>query len=327
MKVLYFIFSTGKASGGHYHSCDQISRSLLNDIKIDIISIGPNPSPILLINPCFKVHLEYMSFKDIFILNKKIKIINSQLNPDIVHFFDTESMNIILPLPAFWNKRVVLTKCGGPSPMRNTWQFANTIINFSYENHSWFSNNNKYNKVNLFHIPNRVNRPDILRKVNHKEIKKNTTFNFVRIARIGGAYEKTLLDTFNLIEILQKEFAVKLYMIGRIQDKERYKYLKNEAENRGLPVSFITDERASKGSDFLYLADCVIGTGRSFMEATSLGLPVLTPAKNSNLPILVTSNNFHEFFKTNFSERNLADSISIQKNSGLISKLINDKSS
>ena len=62
------------------------------------------------------------------------------------------------------------------------------------------------------------------------------------------------------------------------------------------------------------------------MEAMSLGIPVLTPLKNSNIPILVTKENFQELSRTNFSERN---TISAEKQNEAYDKLItslNDES-
>jgi hypothetical protein len=75
----------------------------------------------------------------------------------------------------------------------------------------------------------------------------------------------------------------------------------------------------------LYLADAVIATGRGIMEATGMGLPILTPAKNAKLPILVSTDNFESFLATNFSQRNIASENDIQSNINNIRRLIEDK--
>jgi hypothetical protein len=70
----------------------------------------------------------------------------------------------------------------------------------------------------------------------------------------------------------------------------------------------------------------VIGTGRSFMEATSLGIPSLTPAQNAEIPILVNATNVEQFLATNFSERNIAEDGDEKKTLATILKLVTDES-
>src|SRR5690554_1825731 len=88
----------------------------------------------------------------------------------------------------------------------------------------------------------------------------------------------------------------------------------------------ITDSKyTAKASDMLYLADAVIATGRGVMEAASLAKPILTPAKNADLPILVNQSNFKGFFDTNFSERNSVSDANLVTNISDIKKLVIDK--
>ena len=103
-----------------------------------------------------------------------------------------------------------------------------------------------------------------------------------------------------------------------------YALQKLDAKGKNYDINFITDERAYKASEFLYLADFVIGTGRSFMEATSLGIPTLTPAKNTDIPILIDEKNVEAFLATNFSERNIAPENSQEKTLNEIDKIHGD---
>ena len=96
-----------------------------------------------------------------------------------------------------------------------------------------------------------------------------------------------------------------MYIIGRIENEESYKELVDLSNDLNIDIKFITDSRTENASQMLYLADCVLGTGRSLMEAMSLGLPTLTPVLNSDYPILVTKDNLEVLFYTNFSERNV----------------------
>ncbi|WP_143473706.1 glycosyltransferase family protein [Flavilitoribacter nigricans] len=326
MNIIFLIYSQGKASGGHYHSCNQISKEIRKQNKVSIISLGPNASPVFDGNLAFKEHLFYTKVIDLFKVNYELNEYIKLFKPDIINCFDTESLNIALVLPALFKHKIILTKCGGPNPKRNRWQFADGLLLFSYENFEWFRNNLVYKNIPLSLVSNRVSRLEILNSSQSEERKITDRFNFIRISRLGGAYEKTLEDSFRLIEKLMVKHNVFLYVIGRIQNENRFENLKKIAERKRLPVKFITDERASTASQFLYLGDCVIGTGRSFMEATSLGIPSLTPAENNDIPILVSKNNFNNFFRTNFSERNLADADSLKNNLKNIENLISDSS-
>lgn len=326
MNILFFIASSGNAVGGHFHSLDQISKEIARGHKVRLVSLGANPSPVISQNPHFLEHITIIGkIKGIVALNRALKQIISDFNPGMIHCFDTASLNRLLVLPATFPYPLVMNKCGGPNPFGKNYQHASALVVFSAENYQWFTNNKNYKKEDIFLIPNRVEKLDYLPREQRKEIKDPGKITFLRITRIGGAYEKTLLDTFRMIEELKENYPVQLIVVGKIQKEERFAYFQQEAEKRKLPVQFITDERAGKASDFLYLADFVIGTGRSFMEALSLGLPVLTPAKNADWPILVNKRNFDVFFSTNFSERNLADPFSLESNKNEIIRLLNHK--
>lgn len=322
MNILYVIFSRGHASGGHYHSLDQISRETGKKMNVGILSVGSNESPILNSNPHFQKHITFKKRLAYLSFCKEVNAILKSLQPTIINFFDTESYNVLLPIHLVHKSTLILTKCGGPNPQRTTWQIAPNMLFFSGENSGWAKNNSRYKDVHLHVIANRVSKLSFIDTSEQTEKKDKGVFNFVRISRLGGAYEKTLGDTFNLIEQLKDKHPVKLYVIGKIQQRERFESFVSDAKTRNLPVSFITDERTNKASNMLYLADCVIGTGRSLMEAMSLGIPTLTPTKNATVPILVTNQNFEGLFNTNFSERNVADDASINSNFEKIEKLI-----
>jgi hypothetical protein len=65
----------------------------------------------------------------------------------------------------------------------------------------------------------------------------------------------------------------------------------------------------------------VLGTGRSFMEASSKGKILLTPSQ-FNIPALITENNFEEAFYYNFSERVVYDNYDENKNYSRIKEVI-----
>lgn len=292
------IASRGHGSGGHFHSLMQVSSELSRSLNVGIVVLGTR-SPVLEDSPLL---LGYVPRGvGLLRLNRHFRGFVESFNPDVVHCFDTDSLNTIHFLPSLWNIPIVLNKCGGPNPKRLRWQYADCIVNFSLENHLWFKSNDHYADCGLFLIPNRVSGIHLTAAA-HRTIQKEDAFCFVRIQRIG-AYQKTVQDCFNLLERLRHRYKVHFYLIGRVQSSQELGKLEAYVAERQLPVTFVTDKRASRGSELLYLADCVIGTGRSFMEAASLGVPVLAPARNLEVPVLVNEENFQSFFECNFSER------------------------
>lgn len=328
MKVLFLISSDdGNGVGGHFHSLNQVSIEMASGHDVKIIILGNTAGQVITNNPYFDRQIKVTGgIGNLIKVNSEFKSFIKSFRPDIIHCFDNVSLNKILLIPALSSIPVILNKCGGKNPVRGNYQHADAIVVFSKENQNWFLQNNNYDSNDIFLIPNRVRKLQFFDENQRIEQKDPKKITFVRISRLGGAYEKTLLDTYNLIEELGKKYPVELIVVGRIQNQQRFDMLLKEATDRKLPVKFITDERAAKGSGFLYLADFVIGTGRSFMEALSFGIPTLTPAENANYPMLVTPVNFQHFFETNFSERNIADPDTLDNNLSNIEKLILDKS-
>ncbi len=283
MNILFLISSEGKGAGGHYNSLFQISFELAKTNQVKIVLIGNGSSPIVESSPYFLKHIKFKhSFTNLFRISKEINNLCKEFKPDIFHCFDVRAMNQLI-LSTLFKKHVpvILTKCGGRNPLGNNYQHANAIVVFSKENQDWFNKNSNYRGINVYLIPNRVR--GLIRLPSEKQVEKAATnkISFVRITRIGNAYEHTLKQTLNLLDKLSSNIPVELFVIGKINSESYYAELVKEVSAKKYSVHFITDDRAFKASDFLYLADYAIGTGRSFMEATSLGIPTLTPAANT----------------------------------------------
>lgn len=319
MRVLYLISVLGHGRGGHFHSLNHISSGIGEEIEVGICSVGPGNSDIINNNPYFISHFDFNGL-NLYELKSKLKRTIKKFNPEIIHCFDVGVYNIFTLL--FSNKyKIVLNKCGGPNPI--DYPFVQNLILFSEENKQWFINNPKFNKTQIEVIPNRVNKSLSDNTLYHEKLPKEDAFCFVRIARIGIAYKKSIEESINLIDQLLKSNIknVHLYIIGTIEDEGIANEIKIKISN--LPITLLTESQYTKrASDLLYVADAVIATGRGIMEATVMGLPVLTPTVNSDIPILVNENNFEGFFRTNFSQRNIATEESLTNNYKNICSLI-----
>lgn len=319
MKVVYIISVYGHGRGGHFHSLNHIANAMGDELEVEIYSIGIRPSEIIKSNKWYKEHLNFNGY-NLLSLRKDMKRVFSKKDIDIFHCFDVNAYNMFTLLMN--EKNVVLNKCGGPNPIK--YPFVQNLVLFSKENKLWFEENEKFKDSKIKLIPNRVSLGQLSVKL-RKDIVKNSKFCFVRIARIGETYLKSFEDSIRLIENLElsRPGMVCLYIIGTIENEVVYKTLKNKA--KGLPIEFLTaDNYTKKASDMLYLADAVIGTGRGVMEGTGLALPLLIPAKNSDIPVLLNDESFESFLMSNFSERSVVPSGCVKNNMDKIDSLVVD---
>ena len=321
MKILFVISVLKQGRGGHYHSLNHISKEIGAQLEVAIVTIGTAKSSVIEANEHFLTHIPHNGI-NFLKLRRKLRNTLSGFGPDILHFFDVNAYNAVKPIIG---KRytLVVNLCGGPNPV--DYPRVENLVLFSKENQSWFLEREKYQDVTMSLIPNRVKK--IVTQPGMDIKKDDEAFCFMRIARIGTSYIKSFEDAIRLLERLKQSSkkAVKLYILGTIENREIYEVLKAKVK-KDSDIRIITGAKYTvEASKMLYLADAVIATGRGIMEASSLGLPVLTPASNTEIPILITEQNFERFFGTNFSQRNKADKLDFQENLGNIERLINDQ--
>lgn len=323
MKILFFITAQSHGRGGHVHSLNHISKELGKRNEILIISIGSGFSNIIAENPYFFKHYKLKGINFLQLFKEIDKAIDS-VKPDIIHFFDSVSYNLLRLQISSKKHKVILSKCGGPNIK---WPFVNNLILFSQENYEWYKSNPKFRPANIYLIPNRVNQLEV--NESYKPVFKDPNFFiFVRICRIGPTHKKSIEDSINLVNYLHKKghANTKLDIIGIIEDINIYNEFIKEISDMEDSVSFITSTHLTKeASQMLYLADAVIGTGRGFMESASLGKPLLTINAENNYPVLINQDNFYDAFKTNFSQRNTFESFNSDENFSNIERMILDK--
>lgn len=304
MNILYIIYNGGTGVGGHHHSLYNVVDIMSRTKNVFIFSIGNSVPKLVSKHPAYIKNLHFGSFSDLSKTNKYIYQFTVEKNIDIIHCFDGNSFNIIYPLLRRIKIPVVLSKCGGPNSKNKIWQIPDSIVLQSQENYNWFESNIYYTGCNKYLIPNRLVHFTPNKKIAGDEVKSNN-ITFVRINRIGERYKKTMIQSINLMNSINPMYKVELIIIGVIEDIEVFEEIKKYAVSQNIVIKFITDQkRVYDAKNFLYLADYVIGTGRSLMEAMSLSIPVFTPVSGSKLPVFVSTSNFENLLMTNFSERN-----------------------
>lgn len=322
MKILYFISLFGNGRGGHYYSLNHISSKISENHEVRIVSIGiEDNNAVVLSNPNFLKHINFYGLNFLHLRIVLLRIFK-EFSPDVFHCFDSHSYNLVRLFINTNKDNVIVNKCGGPNPQK-TYPYVPNLILFSQENLDWFKNKRKFRDCYISLIPNRVMKIELDYMPLNKE---KDQFSFVRICRIDKDNRKTIFDSIILVEQLKKKgfSQVKLYLIGVIRNFDLFSEINNNPLLKDGSLVILTDIKYTKeASKLLYLADAVLGTGRSLMEAASLKKPLLTFDANSNIPVLLTKENFCDAFRTNFSSRNIFKET--DRNFNNIERLISDK--
>lgn len=309
--IMTLIFTHSHGKGGHYFSFNSISKELMKSNKIFPVEIGwGKRSPALLELSQFVSYTPFSILKTV----DTIKDIIKENGIQIIHCFDEHAF-LIARLASFsCNVKVVLTRCGGANP-KKYYPKSDWLICFSKENESFF-NLKQYR--NVFLIPNRCDKNDLVsNETTDVKFKSLGANKFLSIARIGDNYYRKHSKAIELIKRLtdsSKKYNVSLTICGEIESDSIFEKLKSEASGR--PVSFVTNKEITKKASVLIAShDYVIGTGRGVMEAMALGKTLLIVTRDNEIPVLITDENFYEFFSSNFSLRsNKISSDSIEQN-------------
>ena len=323
--VISCINSKSNGSGGHYYSLLETVFQVSNKYETLIVSIG-NVKP--------KVLDSYNGKLYVLKLNKNInrplrdlsKIVKKE-EVDVLHAFDD--------LAFFWSRTVsyqekiksCLTKCGGRNP-KFYYPTSNTLVNFSQENYSYFKNKKKFASSELFFVPNRLRAFDsdkkrILSLYEELPVNMQNSFKFLRISRLGKYYQKSAEQLIRLVKKLRSEnINACAIFVGKIESIEVYEELK--AIGQGCVFFFTSDEYTIDAKKLIDVSDAVLGTGRSFMEASSEGKILFSPSLDAEVPVLISKDNFAEAFFFNFSERISFRNLDLSSNYNQLKNLIFD---
>lgn len=300
MRIVYFITTNDFGVGGHFYSLAETAFQLSKHESVFIVSIGSKPSPIL--KSQFKDNYHNITKKGIFAIVKELLRMDVIKNGDLFHAFDIHAFYFAKLVSLKKKTPLLLTRCGGPNP--RYFPFNEHIVLYSYENREYLASQNKFKNSNFYVIPNRVRPPlqdtKAIAELRHALKKQHPVI--LRIARVSPLHEQSIQQSITLVKKLNAAgLSYQLVIIGVIQNQEIFERLKLLEDDN---VSFITEGKyTTQASRLLDVADIVIGTGRSFMEAAIIGKKVLVPTRNLSIPEFVSEGNIDIISKLNFSPR------------------------
>lgn len=319
MRICFMISNINTRSngnGGHYYSLISTASALSELIDISILNIGTNKS-IALEDSALRV-TNIVSNKNTIIsilsLIKRSRAFFKNEKFDVIHAFDDLAFFFGRINSSRYKIPIVLTKCGGPNP-KLYYPNSKDLILFSQENLNYFKGNKRFKNSNIYLIPNRINNvyqdKSRISKLINKYDLESYDFVLLRIARIGNAYKKSIDQIIEVKKKMSTDISSAVLIIGSIESREVYE----EINKYEVPDLFIeTDEIfTKKASELISVADIVLGTGRSFMEASILSKLMLAPIKNSDYPVIVDVHNFNLLASFNFSPRTNLKSFSRNK--------------
>ena len=296
MNIIYLAFSSSIGLGGHIRSMRDISNSIkpfVSSTKIFIICAKPQANYVEGIN--------YLFLKDGY--QKNISILKIHISKkSILHFFDIESCSYFSLIK---HNKTLITRCGGVNP--SFWPKSLLTTTFSKENSQHFKT---IGLKNVFYIPNRVTdfgfNQELIDKIKNKYNISNDDYITLRVCRFKKYYHKSLLQTLNLGNEISKKIKkqVTVILIGGIEDDKIYESIISKSTNLNIRLISLTDPvYTSEARQIISIADTIIGTGRSLMEAAKTNAELYVPNRNSDLPIRLSKENFNELLSLNFSGR------------------------
>ena len=312
MRILFLvssIYSTSGGLGGHYHSLLETVAQVQKIHECFIVNIGSAPAKAL---SKYNGNIKFISFHSFrpFSVYRELANVVTSNSIDVVHSFDRVSFFWARVLKFRTDIGCVLTKCGGPN--QGYLPYCSNTVFYSLENLNYYKNRFSSETENFQLVPNRIvgfksdwKRIQDIRALyldadlsNHKVL--------LRICRVGNVYKESIIAFIELVNSLNRDSIPSVgIIIGTIEDHEVFSNLNRHSEDLGIhsKIVFIADDIFTQNAkELIDIADIVLGTGRSFMEAASKRKPLVFPLFDGSLAIL-TPENFQDAFYYNFSQR------------------------
>lgn len=318
VKSIVFVINTFSGLGGHYYSLVTTATALRDKYKVHIINLGEKSSPVIESTDIPYTHV-YSNFRNQLSVTRKIVHIVKQQQAAVIHAFD--QVSYMLSFHAAWRTKtpLVATKCGGP--VKTNYPYINNLVVFTREDQQFFNTRINSSETQVALIPNRVIpfEQDTKRIASLRdELNLNGRRVILRIGRVDPFYYETAKQCINFTKALHKfDSSFVLVLIGNIVDTKTMEQMLHDAAGCDY-IHFVTDRKYTlNAKELIDVAEIVVGTGRSFMEACSKGKKMMAPNIGNEYPVLVTSENFDDIFYYNFSERYK------EKNNSNINEILN----
>lgn len=295
--------STGQ--GGFYYTVRDLALAFSSSwptATIQVLVVG-DVFPLPLRDDRLRVAQVDFSGKSIGRFTREVLLFGDEFSPTHVHSFDNKSHFFGRWIARRTTAKVFLTRPGGPNS-KVFFPYAPHIVCFSEENLNHLSSRRNLRSTDFHLLPQRVAIPpqDVERMDELRRIIGDDLI-LLRICRIGTYYRKSILQTLALAqEARAAGLALSAVIIGVVQDEAVHAEIQTLKSHEDF---VITDPHFTvNASRLISVAQAVVGTGRSLVEAALLGKVLLTPLSDSDKPVLVTEENWRELASTNFSERN-----------------------
>ena len=291
--------------GGHYNSVRDLRAAFMRDwpdVKVSVLTIGNvQPAAFDSADPC--VHHISTEGRGMMALIRDVTDLGDRLAPTHVHAFDNKSYAFARRIAARRSAKKFITRPGGPNPRYFPW--APDIVCFSAENRDSLSKNRRYRDARFHLIPQRVGEPEWDReRIRSLRAMTDGQPILLRIARITELNRPSLWQTVRLSEFLRDQGVDHtLMIIGTPNDSDLVRQLQERVSGVG---HIVTNLHFTRNADRLTaVANAVVGSGRTLIEAAMADAVLFSPISDSELPALVTRGNWRTLAHSNFSYRSV----------------------
>ena len=313
MRVILLISNFSKMNtgiGGHYYSVLATAEALAEaGHAVRVVCIGDRPSPVLSRWESGVCDFIPVNARKTAMFLPQFRTLISEFKPDVIHGFDMNA-SLFGRIAALLSRTYYAhTLCGGKAP--KGWRhfpFVRNLVVYSAELQEHFRDAFARDDRNLALIANRVRAvtsPEERLSLFREHITPGALV-ILRISRIHPYFERSIRQTLSLGKLLRSQgVKCQVVILGHASDAGSMERIKAILPEEDRLVS--DPELAHNAKELNGAADWVVGTGRSFMEAASLGKVMLCPSADQDLPILITPQTFDAAFAANFSERVTVD--------------------
>ncbi len=292
--------------GGHYNSALTTTDALTNaGHEALLVHFGSQMSPLVGSWNGLKTHIPWPSGNTLSAF-KQFWIKSKIFSPDLIISFDRHTYlhariySLLNRIPLI----LVIPEGFYPPASDQYFPHATNAVLFAREQFSRCASHPATSRANIIFAPNRVLEftTDHARIFELRKKLDPDALVVLRICRLNQQYERSARQTIEAARRLRNAGTrAQALIVGMPLDARVVQRLAGLAGSEDI---IITDPSYyTNASALVEIADVVVGTGRSFMEAAAKGRVMMTPALDLDVPYLIDANEFETAFASNFSPR------------------------